>query len=131
MFTGPVTMIVSLAALALLLSRSSIAILIPAIVLLGLGMGQCWPFVAHSVMSNAKPGEETVAAASVPTVQQMGFALGAAAAGFAANVSGLGDGMADADMVRAAFWVPTSFVVVALAACLTALRLQQLRRPAT
>jgi MFS family permease len=130
MVTGPATMIVSLTALALLIPHSATAPLIPAIVLLGVGMGQCWPFVAHSVMSNARRGEESVAAASVPTVQQMGFALGAAAAGFVANLSGLGDGVSDAGMARAAFWVPASFVAVAAAACLTALRLQQLRRPA-
>jgi hypothetical protein len=127
MFTGPATMIFSLMALALLVSRSATVLLIPVIVLLGIGMGQCWPFVAHSVMSNAKPGEEVVAAASVPTIQQMGFALGAATAGFIANVSGLAGGMSDEGMALAAFWVPASFVVFAFAACLAALRLHRLR----
>jgi MFS family permease len=130
MVAGPATMIVSLTTLALLTSNSATAVLIPAIVLLGIGMGQCWPFVAHNIMSNAKPGEEAVAAASVPTIQQMGFALGAAAAGFVANLSGIADGLSDAGMASAAFWVPGSFVVFASAACLAALRLQQLRKPA-
>ncbi|CAN5387040.1 MFS transporter [soil metagenome] len=127
--TGPAAMVGSLTARVLLVPSSSTAILLPAIVLLGVGMGQCWPFVAHSVMNSAKPGEEAVAAASVPTIQQLGFALGAAVAGCVANLSGLSDGMSDAGMANAAFWIPASFVVFALAACLTALRLQRLRKP--
>ncbi len=131
MVTGPATMIVSLMALAWLTSSSATAPLLPAIALLGIGMGQCWPFVAHSVMSSARPGEEAVAATSVPTVQQMGFALGAAAAGLAANLSGLGDDMSAAGMASAAFWVPASFGMIALGACLMALRLRRLRGAAT
>ena len=78
-------------------------------------------------MAGAKPGEEAVAASSVPTVQQMGVALGAAVAGLVANASGLSPAVADQEMVRAAFWVPASFVVSAILAFLTALRLCQLR----
>ena len=53
---------------------------VPAIVGIGAGIGSCWAFVAQRIMSGARKGEETVTAASVPTVQQMGFALGAALA---------------------------------------------------
>jgi predicted MFS family arabinose efflux permease len=116
---GPATMGVSLMAITLLTPHPATLLLVPAIVLLGIGIGQCWPLVAHRVMGGAKTGEETVAASSVPTVQQMGFALGAAVAGLVANASGI----SDQGIVRAAFWVPASFVVSATLAFLVGLRL--------
>jgi MFS family permease len=127
MLAGPAIMGASLMAIGLLTPHAATWLLIPAIVLLGVGIGQCWPFVAQRVMSGAKPGDETIAASSVPTVQQMGFALGAALAGLVANASGLAAGIADEGMVRAAFWVPASFVVPAAAAFLVGLRLRRLR----
>jgi predicted MFS family arabinose efflux permease len=127
MSAGPAIMGVSLMTIALLLPSSigSVA-LIPAIVALGMGIGQCWPFVAHRIMSGAKAGDEAVAAASVPTVQQTGFALGAALAGVVANASGFSAGVTDESMMREAFWVPASFVVPAAVAYLASLRLRSL-----
>jgi MFS family permease len=127
MLAGPAMMGVSLMAIALLLPHPATLLLVAAIVVLGMGIGQCWPFVAHRVMAGAKTGDEAVAASSVPAVQQMGLALGAAIAGLVANASGLSAAMADQGMVRAAFWVPASFVVSATLAVLVALRLRQLR----
>jgi MFS family permease len=125
--SGPAVMGVSLMAIAWLTPGPHTLLLIPAIVLLGIGIGQCWPFVAQRVMAGAKAGEEAIAASSVPTVQQTGFALGAALAGLVANASGLAAGIADAGMLRAAFWVPASFVVAATLAVLAGLRLCRLR----
>ncbi len=130
MSTGPAMMGVSLMAIALLLPSSAPALaLVPAIVALGMGIGQCWPFVAHRIMSGSKAGDEVVAASSVPTVQQTGFALGAALAGVVANASGFSAGVADDSMMQVAFWVPASFVVPAAIACLASLRLRHLRKP--
>ena len=129
MAAGPAIMGVGLMAIALLLSSSvAILVLVPAIVALGTGIGQCWPFVAHRIMSGAKAGDEVVAASSVPTVQQAGFALGAALAGVVANASGFSAGVADDSMVQQAFWVPACFVVPAAIACLASLRLNQQRK---
>jgi predicted MFS family arabinose efflux permease len=128
MLTGPAVMGVSLTIMGLLAPHSAILLLILAIALLGAGIGQCWPFVAHCVMHGAKAGDETVAAASVPTVQQMGFAFGAAIAGLVANASGLSAAIADEGMVRAASWVPASFIVSAILAVLMGLRLRHLRK---
>jgi MFS family permease len=132
MLAGPAVMGMGLTAIALLMSRPGTLLLIPAVVVLGIGIGQCWPFVAHRVMSSAKAGDEMIAASSVPTVQQMGFALGAALAGLVANTSGLSasglsEGIAGEGMVQASFWVPASFVVPAALACLASLRLRHLR----
>ena len=125
MLSGPVVMGMGLMAIAMLLSRPETLLLVPAVIVLGIGIGQCWPFVAHRVMSSAKAGDEMIAASSVPTVQQMGFALGAALAGLVANTSGLSGGIAGEGMVQASFWVPASFVVPAALACLASLRLRR------
>jgi MFS family permease len=127
MLTGPAVMGLSLAMIALLTPHAATLFLIPAIALLGAGIGQCWPFVAPRVMDGAKAGDEAVAASSVATVQQAGYALGAAIAGLVANANGLSAALADEGMARAAFWVPASFVVPAILAVLTGLRLRRLR----
>src|SRR4051812_7105126 len=130
MSAGPAIMGTGLMAIALIVPSPvpTLAVL-PAIVALGIGIGQCWPFVAHQIMSRAKMGDEVVAASSVPTVQQTGFALGAALAGVVANVSGFSNAAADASLMQQAFWVPACFVVPAALACLASLRLRHLRRP--
>jgi MFS family permease len=130
MSAGPAIMGIGLMAIALLLPSSAATLaLVPAIVALGMGIGQCWPFVAHRIMSGAKAGDEVVAASSVPTVQQTGFALGAALAGVVANASGFSTGAADDRMMQVAFWVPASFVGPAAVAYLASLRLRRLRKP--
>jgi len=130
MSAGPAIMGIGLMAVALLFGSSVTTLaLVPAIVALGMGIGQCWPFVAHRIMSGARAGDEVVAASSVPTVQQTGFALGAALAGVVANASGLSAGLTDDAMEQQAFWVPASFVVPAALACLASFRLRWLRKP--
>jgi predicted MFS family arabinose efflux permease len=124
--TGPAMMAVSLIGIAALTPHSTLLLVVPAIVLLGLGIGQCWPFVAQRIMEGAKAGDETVAASSVPTVQQMGFALGAAIAGLIGNAAGLSVTSGDEAMAQAASWVPGSFVISAILAALTGFRLRRL-----
>jgi MFS family permease len=126
LLAGPVLMSVGLMGLALLLPHAAMFVVIAAIAVLGIGIGQCWPFVAQRVMAGAKAGDEAVAASSVPAVQQIGLALGAAIAGLVANVSGLSIAGNDG-MLQAAFWVPASFVGAASLALLAAVRLRRLR----
>jgi MFS family permease len=102
--------------------------LMPPVFVLGVGMGQCWPLIAHRIMDGAKTGEEAIAASSVPTIQQMGFALGAALAGLVANASGFADDT-EAGMISAAFWIPASFIVPAAIALVAAVGLCSLRTP--
>jgi MFS family permease len=122
--SGPAVMGTSLMAIAWLTPDRAVTLwLIVPIVLLGIGVGQGWPLVAHRVMDGAKAGEEIVAASSFPTIQQLGFALGAAVAGLVANASGLGDSLDETGVLQAAFWVPASFIIPAALAALAARRL--------
>lgn len=127
MLAGPAAMGLSLTTMAFLTAHAPAWLLVATIALLGAGIGQCWAFVAHRIMDGARAGDETVAASSVPTIQQMGFALGGALAGVVANASGLSAPGADAAMASAAFWVPASFVLPAILAFLMGLRVRHLR----
>jgi MFS family permease len=122
---GPIFMVVGLYGVAELTTRD-VMLLIPAIVLAGIGIGGCWGFIAQRVMSGAKKGEETIAAPSVATTQQIGFALGGALAGLVANTSGLTLGLERVGIENAAFWTPVWFVVPAGLGLLAAFRLNAL-----
>jgi MFS family permease len=123
LIAGPLMMGLGLLAIAVLTPLEPAPLVFPAIVLTGAGIGCCWAFIAQRVMTGARKGEEDRAASSVATVQQTGFALGAALAGLAANAAGLSAGLNRADIAAAAFWVPASFVVAALAAIIMGHRL--------
>lgn len=124
---GPVMMALGLLGVALLMPLEPALLVFPAIALVGAGIGSCWAFIAQRVMSGARAGEENLAASSVATVQQTGFALGAALAGLVANAAGLSAGLNRTDVAEAAFWVPTWFVLAALAAIAAGARLVTLR----
>jgi MFS family permease len=130
MVAGPLAMSAGLLGIALFMTAQPVAVLPPLIVLTGLGIGVCWVFGVQGIMSGAKPGERDLAASSVATVQQTGFALGAAASGIVANVAGLSGGLTTGDIASAAFWVPASFVLAAAAAAIMGARLVSLSRRA-
>jgi MFS family permease len=128
---GPWAMGAGLAGVGLLMAPGPVAALILPIVLIGTGMGAAWAFVLQRVMSGAKGGEENIAAASAATVQQAGFALGAAIAGLVANASGLDNSLDRGSMLRASLWVPLALVAAPLAACVIGVRLNlMVARPA-
>jgi hypothetical protein len=125
---GPLAMLVALLGLGTSMPTGPVAVIAVPVTLLGIGIGSCWAFAAQRVMSGARSGEEVIAASSVITVQQIGLAFGAAIAGLIANALGFA-GEPDADAVRnAAFWVPMSLAIAAVAACLAGLRLNRLAR---
>jgi len=123
--TGPIVMSLGLLGVTALMAPGPVVGLIPAIALIGIGIGASWAFIAQRVMRGAKSGEESVAAASVATVQQVGIALGAAFAGLIANAGGLVDGLHTNSLRRAAFWVPMLFVAAPLAAATVGMRLNR------
>lgn len=127
LIVGPAVMAIGLLGVGVLGASGPIAGLLLAIVLVGLGIGMCWAFVAQRVMGGAAREEATIAASAMPTVQQVGLALGGAAAGLVANMAGLSGGDV-AGIAQAAFWVPASFTCAAVVACVMGLRLALLTR---
>jgi predicted MFS family arabinose efflux permease len=124
---GPAVMAIGLLGVGVLGSSGPIAGLVLAIVLVGLGIGMCWAFVAQRVMGGAAREEATIAASAMPTVQQVGLALGGAAAGLVANMAGISGGDVGG-IAQTAFWVPTSFTCAAVVAGVMGLRLALLTK---
>jgi len=122
---GPFVMLVSLVAAGMVAGHGAL-LLCAAILGIGAGIGVCWAFVSQRVMSGARKGEEAIAASSVPTVQQMGFALGAALSGLAANSAGFAVDLPHEAMAHVALVVPVCLSVAAALGVLTALRLNRL-----
>ncbi|MCZ6764165.1 MAG: MFS transporter [Alphaproteobacteria bacterium] len=56
----------------------------------GSGFGMAWTFILRRVMSLANKNEQERVSGAIPTVQRLGYALGAAYAGIVANAAGLG-----------------------------------------
>jgi MFS family permease len=127
---GPVTMAIGLVGVGVMDSPGPIAGLLGAILLVGVGIGMCWAFVAQRVMGGAAHEEATIAASAMPTVQQVGLALGGAAAGLVANMAGVSTGDASG-IAQAAFWLPASFTCAAIIAAAVGLRLAQLTKGST
>eukprot|EP01034_Spumella_vulgaris_P011509 gene11509-14646_t len=116
-------MAVGLGGVALLMATKPVLVLPGLIAVVGLGIGACWGFGVQRLMGGARPGEGALAASAVATVQQTGLALGAAAAGIVATLAGLSRGLSTQGIESAAFWVPVSFVPVALIAAVAGVRL--------
>ncbi len=89
----------------------------------GAGFGVMWAFVITRITENAPGNERDVVSSSIPTMQQIGFAFGAAAAGVVANMVGFGDVVTIAAARDAAVWVFAAFVPFALYANIAAWRL--------
>jgi MFS family permease len=124
---GPTVMAIGLIGVGVLGAAGPIPALLLAIVMVGLGIGMCWAFVAQRVMGGAAREEATIAASAMPTVQQVGLALGGAGAGLVANMAGLSGGEVGG-IAQAAFWVPASFTCAAVVAGVMGLRLALLTK---
>lgn len=55
----------------------------------GAGFGSAWTFILRRATAIAPPGEAQRVAAAIPTVQRLGYALGAAYLGIVANAMGI------------------------------------------
>lgn len=80
----------------------------------GAGFGLCWPALVQRIVRSSAPDEQTLASSSASTVQRIGYAVGTAAVGIAANLSGLAEGVSVAAAEAAGFWVFAAFIPVLL-----------------
>jgi MFS family permease len=113
---GAVCTALGAAGFALTIPAGSLLGVIVCALLQGAGFGVCWPAIVGRTTRFADREDQTVASAAVPTVQRIGYAVGTAAAGVAANLSGLIDGVSISAAKAAGFWVFAAFIpVLALA----------------
>ena len=123
--TGPVVVILGLAGLAITLPGGSVWPIMPFVLFLGLGFGMMWGFVIRRVTAAAPEGERERASAALPTVQQFGYAVGAAVCGIIANALGFAGDASDETLRTIAVWVFAAFLPITLISLWAAWRLSR------
>jgi MFS family permease len=103
--------------------RGPLPALLPFAVLQGAGFGFSWTFIVRRVVGSVPEAEQARATAAMPTVQLLGYSLGAAVAGMVANTGGLSETAPRETLQHVAFWLFAVFVPVALAGCAAAVTL--------
>jgi MFS family permease len=130
--TAPVSAdrwLIRLGATSIVLGAGGFTLVVPAGILAGmvlcallqgLGFGLCWPSIVHRLARFSDEIERPLAVTAPETMQRIGYAVGAAAVGIAANLSGLAAGMSVAAAKSAAFWVFAAFIPVLILALVCA-----------
>jgi MFS family permease len=102
---GPLLMLCGVVGLRTYVTDGPILILALFVALTGAGIGLCFAHISSWTMAAARAGEGTLTAASIPTIQSLGIAFGAAVGGLVANTAGLAQGVSTAAVASAATWV--------------------------
>jgi MFS family permease len=102
---GPLLMLLGTVGLRACIADGPLPLIGISVALIGAGIGLCFAHISSWTMAAAQPGEESQTASSIPTIQSLGIAFGAAAAGLVANAAGLGTGIAPETVASAASWV--------------------------
>ncbi len=123
---GPLLIACGMLVLGATLERGPVGIIVGGVLLVGIGMGTTWSFVAQRVMARPLTGEGDLAASAVATVQQTGFGLGSALSGIVANLAGFTVDAGTAGLAQTAIAVPVVFAVIAFAAAGFGYRLRRI-----
>lgn len=118
------------AGLAVVVPAGSLTGIVVCVLLPGVGFGLCWPAIVQRTVRFASEPERTLAAAAPGIVQRVGYAVGAAASGVAANLAGLADGISMAAARAAGFWVFAAFVPLLVVGLVAAWRFTAAADPA-
>lgn len=111
---GCLLITVGLIGFSLSMLRDSIGWILLWAICQGSGFGMMWSFVVRRIMTGASSSEQDITSSSIPTIQQIGFAIGAAASGIVANISGFDESMTTDDLKNVAFWIFSAFIPVML-----------------
>ena len=86
---GPLVVAGGAVGLAASITHGPLPLLGLCVALLGAGIGVCFAHISSWSIMAARPGERSLTASSIPTIQSLGIAFGAAIAGLVANTAGL------------------------------------------
>lgn len=128
MVTGPACLIAGIIGQTYVVVDGPIGVLIAFVFLMGLGVGQCHAHISNRIMISARSGEEVLTAGTIPTMQSLGIAFGAAIGGLLANAGGLSEGLTIGAIISASDWIYWFSIFPAVLLLLIALRLVWLLR---
>ncbi len=109
--------------MALAIGRWPLAWIVAAGAIIGAGFGLSWSLATGRILRALPEADRAIGSAAVPTTQLVGGAVGAAAAGAAANLLGLAQSFTPAHAQAAGPWLFGAFVPVAMIGLLAAARL--------
>ena len=118
---GALMIAAGIAGFAYAVPAGSIPLILACAVLQGGGFGIAWPFVTRMIVAAAPEAERTIAASAVPTMQRIGYAVGAALCGIVANASGFSGGLSGETAESVAKWLFLAFVPLGIVGCLAAI----------
>lgn len=119
---GAVCIAIGAAGFAVAVPEGSLLGTIVCALLQGAGFGFCWPAIVQRIVRLSAPADRSLASSSVSTMQRIGYAVGTAAVGIAANLSGLSDNISATAAKTAGFWVFAAFVPMLLLGLICAWR---------
>jgi predicted MFS family arabinose efflux permease len=94
----------------------SLAAMVASALFQGGGFGLCWPSIVHRLVRPRGDEAQAITSAAGSILQRIGYAVGAAAAGIAANACGLSDVVSISAARGAAVWVFAAFVPLLIVA---------------
>ena len=110
--SGAVCIAIGAAGFAVAVPTGSLSGTVGCALLQGAGFGACWPAIVQRTVRLSAPADRSLASSSVSTMQRIGYAVGTAAVGIAANLSGLSESISATAAKTAGFWVFAAFVPV-------------------
>lgn len=128
--TGALMITGGVAGFAYAIPNGSVPLILACALLQGGGFGIAWPFVSRMIVAAAIPAESTVASSSVPAMQRLGYAVGAAGAGVIANGFGFSQGLSHDTAAAVAPWLFLPFLPLCILGVVAAVRLRPAGRPA-
>ncbi len=127
---GPILMLVGIAVMAFVAAKSMLVVLGIAAFVLGIGVGIHNVHIVARTIGHARPGEERITSAAIPSMRSLGTAFGAAVAGGISTMAGLGDATDPEAVSRAVTWVYTFNLVPLVLAIVFVVALVRLGRRA-
>jgi len=119
---APVGMALGLLVVATGLLVGSLALVVSAWALVGVGIGLGWAHLGTLMIRAAVPSERDLTAAFISTVQMIALAFGSALTGMVANLLGLPETAGPSAAARIGFWLFSLFMAAPLAALLVTRR---------
>jgi len=112
--TGASLVLIGLVGFAVMMVSGPVWLVCLFAVLQGAGFGMSWSFIIRRLVESVDENERSIAAASIPLVQRIAYALGAALAGLVANTVGFADGLSAQTAQFVAIWVFVAFIPLAI-----------------
>ena len=119
---GALMVATGLVGFAYAVPAGSILLILACAVLQSGGFGIAYPFVTRIIVAGAPEGERTIASSAVPTMQRIGYAVGAALCGIVANASGFSEGLSSETAAGVATWLFLAFIPLGVLGCLAAIK---------